>query len=34
MIVRVVNSDENPYAMAGTRIHDHSHQIGDKMLIS
>ena len=24
MIVRVVNSDENPYAMAGTRIHDHS----------
>ena len=25
MIVRVVNSDENPYAMAGTRIHDHSH---------
>jgi len=25
MIVRVVNSDDNPYAMAGTRIHDFSH---------
>ena len=25
MIVRVVNSDANPYAMAGTRIHDFSH---------
>ena len=25
MIVRVVNSDANPYGMAGTRIHDHSH---------
>ncbi|AXX92331.1 CoA ester lyase [Malaciobacter molluscorum LMG 25693] len=25
MIVRVVNSDANPYSMAGTRIHDFSH---------
>jgi citrate lyase subunit beta/citryl-CoA lyase len=25
MIVRVVNSDANPYAMAGTRIHDAGH---------
>ncbi|RXJ98445.1 CoA ester lyase [Arcobacter sp. CECT 8986] len=25
MIVRVINSDANPYAMAGTRIHDFSH---------
>ncbi len=26
MIVRVVNSDKNPYNMAGTRIHDFSHK--------
>ena len=25
MIVRVVNSDANPYGMAGTRIHDFDH---------
>ncbi len=25
MIVRVVTSEENPYGMAGTRIHDFSH---------